>query len=215
MTSPPEDGGSAHAAVGQLDHGLPFDLLPWWRFVMERAESRDELALAQTPGRLDGHGPVAPVLDIGRDKLTGESIADMTGPQDDHVLVVRESTRDLLDETSEVFLAVSFQRALGRASTTVTDVRSVTDMTRRAMARRDVGSETLEVDCTAGPSGDDGFASIDPDEGDVARALSAAPVGTRLPSESSVARVHPHDRVPPSSNSSVIRRSSDVICRTA
>ncbi len=47
---------------------------------MERAESRDELALAQAPGRLDGHRPVDPVLDIGRGQLTGESIADMTGP---------------------------------------------------------------------------------------------------------------------------------------
>lgn len=179
---------------------------------MERAKSRAELALGQAPDRLDGHGPLAPVLDIGRDKLTGESIADMTGAQDDHVLVVGESTRDLLDESSEVFLAVSFQRVLGRATTTVTDLRSVTEMTRRAMARRDVGFEMLEVASTAGPPSDDGFASIDPDEGDVARVLLAGPVGSRLPSEPSVARVHTHDRVPPRSCSSVIRRSSDVIC---
>lgn len=182
---------------------------------MECAESRDELALAQASGRLDGHGPVAPVLDIGRGEPTGESIADMTGPQDEHVLVVGESTCDLVDESGEVFLAVSFQRALGRASTTVTHLRSVTDTTRRTMARRDVGFELFEVGSTAGPAGDDGFASIDPDKGDVARVLLAEPVGSRLPSEPSVARVHTHDRVPPSSNSSVIRGSSDVICRTA
>jgi len=182
---------------------------------LERAKSRDELALAQAPDRLDGHGPLAPVLDIGRGELTGESIADMTGPQDDHVLVVGESTRDLVDESGEVFLAVSFQRVLGRAPTAMTDLWSVTEMTRRAMARRDVGSEMLEVGSTAGPTGDDGFASIDPDEGDVARVLLAGPVGSRLPSEPSVARVHPHDRVPPSSCSSVIHGSSDVICRTA
>ena len=182
---------------------------------MERAKSRDELALAQAPDRLDGHGPLAPVLDIGRGKLTGESITDMTGPQDDHVFVVGESTRDLLDETSEVFLAVSLERVLGRASTTVTDLRSVTDATRRAMARRDVGFEMLEVGSTAGPTGDDGFAGIDPDEGDVARVLLAGPVGSRLPSEPSVARVRAHDPVPPDSCFSVICRSSDVICRTA
>ena len=132
-----------------------------------------------------------------------------------HVLVVAESARDLLDESSQVFLAVSFQRALGRASTTVTDLRSVTDTTRRAMARRDVGFEMLEVGSAAGPTGDDGFASIDPDEGDVARVLLAGPVGPRLPLEPNVARVHTHDRVPPSSGSSVVRGSSDVICRTA
>jgi hypothetical protein len=173
------------------------------------------LALAQAPDRLDGHGPLAPVLDIGRGKLTSESIADMTGPQDEHVLVVGKSTRDLVDESGEVFLAVSFQRVLRRVSTAMTDLRSVTEMTRRAMARRDVGFEMLEVDSTTGPTGDDGFASIDPDEGDVARVLLAGPAGSRLPSEPSVARVHTHDRVPPSSCSSVIRRSSDVICRTA
>ena len=180
---------------------------------MERAKSRDELALAQSPGRLDGYGPADSMLDIGPDELTSESTADMTGPQDDHVLVVGESTCDLLDEASQVFLAVSFQRALGRASTTVTDLRSVTDPTRRAMARRDVGSEVLEVGSTAGPMSDDGLASIDPDEGDVARALLVGLVGQRLLLEPSVARVHTHDRVPPSS--SVIRGSSDVICRTA
>jgi hypothetical protein len=182
---------------------------------MERAESRHELALAQASGRLDGHGPVAPVLDIGRGKLTGESIADMTGPQDDHVLVVGESTCDLVDESGEVFLAVSFQRVLRRASTAMTDLRSVTEMTRRAMARRDVGLEMLEVGSTTGPTGDDSFASIDPDEGDVARVPLAGPVESRLQSEPSVARVRTHDRVPPSSCSSVIRKTSDVICRTA
>ena len=50
---------------------------------MERAKPRDELASAQAPGRLDGHGPLDPVLDIGRGELTGELVADMTGPQDD------------------------------------------------------------------------------------------------------------------------------------
>jgi hypothetical protein len=79
---------------------------------MERAESRDELALAQAPGRLHGHGSLYPVLDIGRGQLTGESIADMTGPQDEHVLVVGKSTCHLVDEMGEVFLAVSFQRTL-------------------------------------------------------------------------------------------------------
>jgi len=182
---------------------------------MERAESRDELALAQASGRLDGHRPLDPVLDIGPDELTGEPTADMTRPQDEHVLVVGKSTCDLVDESGEVFLAVSLQRALGRASTTMADLRSVTDTTRRAMARRDVGFEMLEVGSTAGPPGDDGFASIDPDEGDVAHVLLAGPVGSRLPSEPGVARVHTHDRVPPSSSVSVIRGSSDVICRTA
>ena len=119
------------------------------------------------------------------------------------------------DESGEVFLAVSFQRVLRRASTAMTDLRSVTEMTRRAMARRDIGFEMLEFGSTAGPTGDDGFASIDPDEGDVARVLLAGPVGSGLPSEPSVARVHPHDRVPPSFSSSLLHGSSVVICRTA
>ncbi|MEA2027224.1 MAG: hypothetical protein U9O18_11080 [Chloroflexota bacterium] len=79
---------------------------------MERAKSRDELTLAQAPGRLDGHGPADPMLDIGPDELAGEPTADMTGPQDEHVLVVGKSTDDLVEESGEVFLAVSFQRVL-------------------------------------------------------------------------------------------------------
>ena len=137
----------------------------------------------------------------------------MAGPQDEHVLVVGESTCDLVDESGEVFLTVSFQRALGRASTTMTDLRSVTEMARRAMARWDVGSEVLEVGSFAGPPGDDGFASIDPDEGDVARTILAGPLGLRLPPGPNVTCVRTHTRMPPSSDLSVVRGSSDVICR--
>jgi len=188
--------------------------VPWWRVALERAKSRDELALAQASGRLDGHGSVDPVLDIGLDELAGEPTADMTGPQDDHVLVVGKSTCDLIDEPGEVFLTVSFQRALRHASTAMTDPWSVTEMTRRAMARRNVGSEVLELGSAAGPIGDDGLASIDPDEGDLARTLFAGLVGQGLPLEPSMARVHTHDRLPPSSYSTVIRGRSAVICRS-
>ena len=70
----------------------------------------------------------------------------MAGPQDEHIFVVGESTRDLIDEPREVFLAVSFQRVLRRASAAVPDLRSVTEMTRRAMLRRDIGYEMLEIE---------------------------------------------------------------------
>jgi hypothetical protein len=137
----------------------------------------------------------------------------MTGPQDDDVLVVPESSLDLVDESSEVFLSVSFQCTLGRACTTVTDLRSVTKMARRAMARRDVGFEVLQVGSDAGPPGDDGFASIDPDESDVAPAILAGPPGPRLPPAPDIARERTHARMPPNSDPSVVRGPRVVICR--
>ena len=125
----------------------------------------------------------------------------MHGPrtQDEQVVLVRQNVRDGVEELREVLEAMRLTRRPGRAAAVAT-ARVVPDVSRRPMMRRDVRLDPIHHRCPFDPANDDGFAGIDPDEGELVRARTV-----RRPS---LHGLNPHERAQAGRSSASTARSA-------